>query len=499
MPGHTISKSRYLSGYQCLKKLYIEKHHPDMKPAVSLTRQALFDQGTAVGELARRYFAGGQDATPESYYDFGPSIANTARWIEGKEPVIYEAAFQSDGVLAALDILVLSNGDYLAVEVKSTTEVKDYHVIDGSLQYWVMRECGITPDKFYLMHINNKYVRQGDLDIEQLFTLTDITDQVKALQDEVPVRIEEMKTALQQDAWPEVDIGSHCSSPFSCDFTGHCWQHVPDESVFGLSRLRSDKAWAYYQQGILAIADLPEDHRFSERQRMQIAGVRHGSQTLKPDRIKAWISELKYPLYFFDFETINPGIPLYDNSRPYQSLPVQYSLHVVDSQDSVPRHHEFLPDFKEDPRPALIRQMIANLGEEGDIVAYNVGFEKGKIKDLAKDFPEYADKLHAISERFVDLAIPFMKGWYYTPEMQGRYSIKYVYPAIIHNAEVSYSSLAISNGEDASVYLKALAEGRVKPEDVESLRKDLLAYCKLDTQAMVDIWLKLHAVSAGQV
>ena len=445
-----------------------------------------------MGELAQQVFEGGKDATPQSYYDFKASVDHTRQWIEAGEKVIYEAAFVHDQVLAALDILVRRNGEIHAIEVKSSTSVRNYHLTDASLQYCVMSNAGCVPDRFFLMHINNQYVREGELEPEKLFHLEDITTQVLEKQEEIPVRLAAMKASLNAPEPPAVDIGSHCANPFPCDFRGHCWEHVPADSVFTLYRLQAERKWEYYDQNIYAIKDLPEGDKFTTKQLLQIRGVKEGAEHINKKRISRWLSQFHYPLYFFDFETINPGIPLYNNSRPYQQMPVQYSLHIVHTPGAEPRHVEYLAGFEGDPREKIINRMISDLGEQGDIIAYSIGFEKGKIKALAMEFPQYASQLEALRKRFVDLAKPFQRGWYYTPEMKGRYSIKYVFPALIKNEKLSYSALAISNGGDASTYLQALAEGRVKPENIKQVRKDLLEYCKLDTLAMVEIWKHLN-------
>lgn len=488
MKLHSLSKSRYLSGYQCLKKLYLSKHRPDLMPEISQSQQALFDQGHSVGELAQGVFPGGMDATPDSYYDFGPSVVKSRQWIDDEMPVVYEAAFVHDQVLAALDILVRKDGEIHAIEVKSSTGVKDYHIIDGSLQYWVMSNSGCRPDKFFLMHINNEYVRKGKLEPEQLFHLEDITEEVLERQEEVPIRLEQMKQSLNASEVPEVGIGPHCGNPFPCDFHAHCWQHVPDDSVFTLNRLRSERAWHYYEQGVHAIDDLPEEDPFTNKQRMQIDGVKNGYSHINKPMLADWLEEFEYPLYFLDFETINPGIPLYDGTRPYQQIPVQYSLHIIDEPGAEARHLEFLPSFEEDPRKEMAGRLLKDLGSRGHIIAYNMSFEKRCISLLADTYPEYSDQLHTLNKRLIDLMIPFQKGWYYTPEMKGSYSIKYVLPALVKNENLSYSALSISNGGDASTYLQALAEGKLKPENLERVRKDLLEYCKLDTLAMVEIW-----------
>lgn len=491
---HKLSKSRYIAGKQCAKKLYLGKYHRELATPISAGQQALFTQGDQVGAWALKRFPNGKDATPETYYNYGRSIEQTKQWIEDDESVIYEATFFHDEVMAALDIFVQQDGKKIAIEVKSSTKVHDYHLDDGALQYWVMNNAGYAPDVFYLMHINNQYVRDGQIDPEQLFHMEDITEQVLLKQNEVALKLQELKQVLAQKETPKVEIGTHCRNPFECEFKEHCWKHIPENSVFDISRI-SSKAWNYVDRGIYGIKDIPEGDYFSERQQIQIDGVKHNNSFIDKGAIKSFLDEWQYPLYFFDFETIGPAIPVYDGTSPYKQYAVQYSLHVLNDKKSELTHTEYLPDFDQDPREELIIRMIEELETFGSIVTYNMGFEKGKIKQLAADFPQYEKQLMAINDRIVDLLIPFRRAWYYTPEMKGSASIKAVLPSLCsYDPDLDYKSLGISNGGDASTILKALAERTVLPKKIESIRKDLLAYCKLDTLAMVKIWEVLKSI-----
>jgi hypothetical protein len=492
---HKLSKSRYIAGKQCVKKLYLAKYHKDLAAPITSTQEALFTQGDQVGDWALKRFPNGKDATPESFYDYGPSIEKTKQWIADGESVIYEASFFHDEVMAALDIFVQKDGKKIAIEVKSSTKVHDYHLDDGALQYWVMNNAGFTPDVFYLMHVDNQYVRDGDIDPERLFHLEDITEQVLLKQDEVEIKLQELKRVLAQKETPKVEIGPHCGDPFECEFKAHCWKHIPDNSVFDITRI-SFKAWDYVNSSIYSIHDIPNEDSFSERQQIQIDGVKHNNSFIDKEAIQSFLGEWQYPLYFFDFETIGPAIPIYDGTSPYKQYAVQYSLHVLSHESSELIHTEFLPAFDKDPREELIVRMIEELCNKGSIITYNMGFEKGKIKQLAADFPKYETELLAIHDRIVDLLIPFRSSWYYKPEMRGSASIKAVLPALCHNdSELDYSSLNVSNGGDASNYLKALAEGTIPKEKIESIRKDLIAYCRLDTLAMVKIWEVLQELN----
>ena len=481
-----LSKSTYLRGHQCLKRLWLHKNKPELRDDYSSQQEALFAQGTSVGELAQQLFSGGKDATPENYYDWKPAFEKTKKWLDEGQEVIYEAAFSYGNVMAALDILVRRDGEWHAIEVKSSTKVHDYHKTDGSLQYWVMSKAGVRPDKFFLMHINNQYTRQGELDIEQLFTLEDITEDVILRQSEVESNLKKCFQALKENTEPAIEISGQCSDPFPCDFMGYCWKHIPNYSVFNVSRI-GEKAWDLYDHGVYEIEDIPNDYPLSDGQQIQVLGEKTGQEIFLKSEISSFLNEWEYPLYFFDFETLGPAVPLYDLTRPYQQYPFQYSLHVVQKDNSV-QHYEYLGDGKSDPRPKLIERMIDELGTSGSIVTYNMGFEKGKIAAMAEQFPEHASALLALNGRIVDLIIPFRSRWYYKPAMQGSASIKKVLPALIPS--LSYSDLEIQEGGMASDIYQAMCEGTFQG-DVENTRKDLLEYCKLDTWAMVEIYWHL--------
>ena len=459
-----------------------------MATPFSASQEAMFSTGNSVGLWAQKRFPRGKDATPAYFYDFGPSIQKTKDWINAGEKVIYEAAFISEGVLAALDLYIQKGSKRIALEVKSSTSLRDYHLQDAALQYWIMKNAGFAPDEFYLMHINNQYVREGALNPKKLFSYVDITEQIKAKQEGISEDIKTMKAVLLQKEIPERTIGPQCNSPFDCEFKDHCWQHIPENSIFDLSRI-GKKAWECLEQGIVNIKDITAVEEFSERQQVEITGVQDGKSCIDKQEIQSFLKEWQYPLYFFDFESINPALPVYQGTSPFQQIPVQYSLHVLEQPGAEIKHLEFLADFTEDPREALIQQMLLELGKEGSIVTYNMSFEKSIIDRLALDFPGYSAELTALSERLVDLLIPFRNSWYYTPEMKGSASIKTVLPALCPNdRELDYKALDISNGGDASNTLKAFAEETVPKDEIQDLRKDLLAYCKLDTLAMVKIW-----------
>ncbi len=390
---HILSKSTFMRGSQCTKSLYLHKNQPELKDEISEQQEATFDRGTSVGELARKIFPGGIDASPESSYEYQKSVAVTQELINSGECIIYEAAFQFEGVLAAIDILVKEGNEWRAYEVKSTTRVKETHIQDAALQYYVITNAGILLSDISIVHLNNQYIRIGELDLRQLFIVESILEEVNDNQDFVADKILELKAVINMREEPIVEIGEHCHAPYSCDFEGHCWRHIPQPSVFDISRLRAKKQFDLYNQGIIRFEDITEDVPLNFNQRLQVSSHLNKTEYLDRSGIGEFLSGLSYPLYFLDFETFNPAIPLYDHNRPYQQIPFQYSIHHKENRDGELRHDEFLALPTSDPRLAFIERLITHTEGLGDILTYNQNFEKTRLKELARDFPEYAAAL----------------------------------------------------------------------------------------------------------
>jgi hypothetical protein len=297
---------------------------------------------------------------------------------------------------------------------------------------------------------------------------------------------------LKEETIPEREIGPHCSEPYTCDFWAHCWKHVPEYSIFNISRLLWDKKWELYNMNILELKDIPEDFPLSDKQWEQVQSEVNQEAIIDKENIKSFVDDLQYPLYFMDFETFATAVPLFDNSGPYKPLVFQYSLHVLRSKDGPLGHKEFLAEGDgNDPRLRFIERLIEDCGQEGDVLVYNIGFERSKLTNLAEVYPEHEEAIMQIVDRLKDLMLPFQKKWYYTPAMRGSYSIKEVLPAMV--PELSYGDLNIQEGGTASSTFAAIMTGDFNG-DVEQTRKDLLDYCKLDTFAMVEILNKLKSV-----
>ena len=486
---YKLSKSTFIRGLQCEKSLYLYKKHYKLKDPISRSLQVIFDQGNQVGLLAQELFPGGVDSSPSSHFKMMESVIKTKEFLDKGESIIYEATFTYNEVLAALDILVRDDEGWKAYEVKSSTSVSNTYIKDAAIQYYTIVNSGIDLVDISIVHINNNYVLDGELDISQLFTIKSVKDKVLDYLPRIPNEVSRLKKVIEFDSTPNIDIGEHCINPYQCDFKGTCWKHIPDYSVFDISMLKKDKKFYLYNQGILTLDQIDlSTTELSANQVLQVNAEVNNESYINNDELSRFIENLNYPLYFLDFETINPAVPKYQGTKPYQQVLFQYSIHSKQDVNSRLVHKEFLADPSKDPRIQFIDQLIKDCDTSGDIMVYNISFERGRLNELIEQFPEYKTLLQSIVLRLKDLMMPFQKKWYYTPEMKGSYSIKNVLPALV--SDLRYDNLNIKEGEMASSTFLSMANNTFKADE-SNIRDDLKEYCRLDTYAMVRILEKL--------
>jgi len=484
-----LSKSLFIRGLQCHKSLYLHKYHPDLKDEISEQQEASFQIGRDVGVYAQKLFPDGV----EIFFDdvtLTEQLSLTTKEIEDGTAVIYEAAFSFDNIFVKVDILRKHKGKWEIYEVKNSTSVKDVHHNDVAIQYYVLKGAGLSVSKAFLVHINNQYTKNGDIEVGELFRTEDLTDDVINRQEFVKDEIKKMREMLSGTE-PNIDIGGHCSDPYECDFGGHCWQHMPKNSVFSLRGSGPNK-FALYRQGIIHLEDVPKDI-LPRSQRIQIEGALDKKSITDKTAVKEFLDTLWYPICFLDFETtFMVPIPLFDGSRPYQKIPFQYSLHCLENDGAELLHYEYLAQAKLDPRREFLERLLNQLPEDACVLVYNKSFETGILNDLAQLFPEYQAKVTNIINNVRDLMIPFRNKCVYRWEMEGSYSLKYVLPALV--PELKYEGMEISDGGMAANSWLRLWEIQ-DPREICRVRNALLDYCRLDTFAMVRILEELKEIA----
>lgn len=486
-----LSKSLFVRGLQCHKSLYLQKFRPELKDEVSEAQQRLFDVGNDTGLLAQQLFPGGV-IVPYEGLSHSEQLAMTRNLIDQGVATIYEAAFSHNGVFVKADILHRGNGGWEIYEVKSSTSVKEYHLNDASIQYYVISGAGLSVVKACLVHINTAYVRQGDVDCRQLFAIVDITETAEGKQSLIAEELQKQQATLQ-GAEPVIDIGPHCDDPFACDFKGYCWSHIPSPSVFDYRDKGKPNGFTLYRQGIIKMEDVAPDS-LDWRQKMQHEGVLKQTNHIDTDAVRSFMKSLRYPLCFMDFETTYMvPIPMYDGTRPYQQIPFQYSVHIIREPGRELAHHEFLADGAANPQEEFIERLLAIVPRDTCILVWNQSFEISRLKELADALPKRSGEIKHLIANIRDLMIPFRDKSVYHWQFNGSYSIKAVLPALV--PELSYEALEISDGGTAaSEWLRM-----IHSEDAEEkavIREKLLKYCHLDTLAMVRILEKMQHYSS---
>ncbi|MBW2277557.1 MAG: DUF2779 domain-containing protein, partial [Deltaproteobacteria bacterium] len=403
--------------------------------------------------------------------------------------VLYEAALVNQGVMASIDILVKDGDRWKAYEVKSGGSLHDTYVEDACLQHWVLSGAGLELADISVVYIDKSYVRHGDLDVQGLFTMSSVLHRALAQADEIGRTVTKLHEIIAAVDVPEISIGPHCFDPYTCSFKGHCWGEMPERTVFDLSKL-GQKQWQLYEQGIVRLADIPQSFALNEKQHIEVRAAATGEPHIETAAVREFVGGLEYPVYHLDFETVGPAIPLFDGTSPYEQVPFQYSLHRRDEPGGELQHCAFLGDGKTDPRAALVEQLIADAGMKGHVLSYTP-YERTQLNNLIGAVPSRAAELQAIVDRLVDLSDPFRNHDYYTAEMDGRYSIKNVLPALV--PDLSYEGLDISEGMAASNAYENL-HYETDLVRIAEVRQALLDYCGLDTLAMVKILEVLERV-----
>jgi hypothetical protein len=475
-----LSKSKYLAGLQCSKLLWYHYNAREEIPPPDDATQALFDQGHLVGELAKSLYPDGIDVAKETA-DFDEVLRQSLEAVSARKP-LFEAAFRYRNAYARADILnPVGKVQWDIIEVKSSTEVKDANIHDLAIQWYAYEGAGLRIRKSFLMHINNEYVRKGAVEPKKLFILDDVTAEVRSLLPDVEKNLRKMIEVIRLKKHPEIAIGPQCTDPYDCPLRQMCWAFLPPHNVMSLVRL-GHKGFELLGHGIQKIVDIPDQYRLSGSQKIQQRAIRDRRPVVDKHAIASFLRELKYPLYFLDFETFQSAIPPFDGTRPFQQIPFQFSLHVVASKGAGPEHHGFLSSGRLDPRPEILAQLKKLIGNSGSIVCYNASFEKSCLQELVRTFSQYGDWWEAAEPRVIDLLTPFRNFSYYHPDQEGSASIKAVLPALTGKG---YDGMAIADGGAASREYLRVTFGEVTDEERETVRRQLEKYCALDTGGMI--------------
>jgi hypothetical protein len=504
-----LSKSRYTQFCKCQKNLWLNAYKPEMA-VIDASTEARFESGNEVGDLAMGLFGPFEDVTTmqaNGSLDLTAMVEKTKQEMYKGTENICEASFVYENNYCAVDILCKTEKGWAIYEVKSTSFPEfegqkaklDKYAPDIAYQKWVLTQCGVNVTDTYLVCLNSDYMRQGDLDLQKLFTIVDMEELIENEYLKFPAQAKMAISVLNTDKEPGDDLSEHCMKPYECPFLDYCMrQHgIPEDkpTVFDLYRMNFSKKLEHYHAGRILFNDVREE-ALSDKQQMQVECTLNNMEHIDKDGIREFLTGLSYPLYFLDFETLQQPIPQYDGQKPYQQITFQYSLHIKKDENAPYEHKEFLaPTDGKDPRRSLAEQLCKDIPINVCTLAYNKSFECGRIKELAELYPDLSAHLLNIRDHILDLLTPFQNGLYYVPAMHGSFSIKSVLPALFPNEDsLNYHNLdeRCQNGGNAMTLFPRIQF--MEPEEAAASREALLRYCELDTWAMVKVWEKLKEV-----
>jgi len=481
-----ITKSIYLDGKRCPRLLAYKLMGQSLgEYSGNDFKDFLAKQGKCLGLQAQELFKGQFCVTVSEKY-IPLAVIETQKTLL-KAEILFEGAFESDGLVTRPDILDLRRNDL--IEVKSTTEINEEHILDVAFQKLVLSKVAPQIKSFKLAHINKQYVFDAALNIANFFTITDVTEVVAEKISKMERELEDIRRLIENNIFPPREIGQHCIGETECPYKIVCWGDYAEDTIFNLRRDISGKKYLLHKEGIRSLNNIPESVTLTKYQALQREAEIQNCPIINQFLITEALHEVTYPIFFLDFKSFCEAIPRYPKTSPYQQISFQASLHVLGGLKQKLRHYSFLHTEDSDPRKSLACFLLDVLGEQGSIITYHASFEVGRLFELIKVIPSKEAEILALIERIWDLEMIFDKGLYAHKDFKGSTSIKKVLSVLC--PELSYDDLEITNGALASIqYLKMISPNITKEEKLQ-IKTNLELYCKQDSYAMYAIFKKL--------
>lgn len=486
-----ISKSDYITYLKHPAWLWLKKNDKNKLPPIDANLQAIFDTGHRFEQYPEQQFVEAVNLGFGNYSEYITLPMRTEQALEEGVKTIFQGRFEYQNFTFICDVVDVVEGKTIDLyEIKSSTGAKLEHHYDLAFQLMVLEGCGFKVRNIAVMHVNNKYVRQGEVDAAKIYATTDVTEEVKLLLSETKLSAQKAYQTAMLPECPDLSPLHAGLGSFKdwLDIYKTLAEPKPG-SIYELGGINAGALELFEYKNITLINDIPGSLNISKRIDSQLVARRSGGPIVDDMRVTEFLKSLEFPLYFFDYETMGGLVPYFDGMKPYGQYPFQYSLHILDNPEAELRHEEYLHIEHSDPSQPLVNAMESHFGSKGSILTWNMAFEKGCNKTLAEFVPESADFLNGLNDRIVDLMTPFSSGAYVDYRFRGSASIKNVLPVMV--PELSYKDLGVQEGAAAQrIWMETVLDGK-NPDNREKILSDLLQYCKLDTLAMVEIYKKL--------
>lgn len=487
---YTLSKTDYILYRECPKNAWFKIHKPDLyyQSELSDFDKAIIETGNEVELVARQLFPSGKLIEGRGV----EARRLTQDYLSKHEPILFQPAFSQDGFFAAVDILKFdpATSSHAIFEIKATSDIDEkVHLFDLAFQVVLLRKMGLEINEIGLIHLDPEYKRFGALNIQNLFKVEDVTAEVEELIEGVSAQMIEALRYLSQEAEPKGSCGciykgrsNHCST------FKHSNPDIPEYSIHDIARIGSSKKKLIelVDMSIFHLHEVPEDIQLSDIQKNQLDTHLSGKVIRSIDEIREELVKLVFPLYFLDYETFPAAIPRFNGFSPYQQIPFQYSLHVLEAPGGELEHVQFLFTESGDPSRDLAESLQQNIGATGSVIVWNKSFECGINEALGGRVLLKKAFLQSVNDRVFDLMDIFKKQYFVHKDFRGSTSIKRVLPVLA--PELSYKDLEIHEGGTASQIWNRLTTTEMSPEEKFKIAEDLRKYCERDTYAMYVIW-----------
>ncbi len=481
---HLLSKTSFLKSVQCQKAFFLYKKYYHLKDPLPAEKKAVFNRGHKVGNLAQQIFPGGVDVSPNHVFKYAESVEKTKELIAAGQKVIYEAAFIFDETLVALDILVREGDKWFAYEVKSSLKISHAYVMDAALQYYVIKNCLPELEDISLVNLNEKYALEDKLDVQKLFKITSVKKDAEKNLEFIKHNIALAKSTFYKNELPNVNIGEQCFSPYACDFMGTCWKNTATNNVFEFSGISKKQAGEWLAKGFLHINEIPDEEVSGNIQKM-VRSFKNNEEIFEKEPVREFITKVTYPLAYLDMEFYTPAIPKYKGNGPFELSPFLFSWSQVEKEGAPATEHSFFHEEDTNPEKDFIEHLILLSKNVNCILVYDTGQETAALNTMVKHHPQYKKDVEQIKKKFVDLFDVFSKFWYYHPKQKGSTSLKRIHQSVF-NKDI-YAELPINSGLLASYcYDDFLNEIDIFKK--QELKENLIAYCKTDTQAVLELF-----------
>lgn len=483
-----ISKSEYMMFLRHPAWLWLKKHDKSKLPAPDATLQAIFDAGLDFEKYANKRFPNGVNVGFNNYNEYLSMPERTKEILDNGVNTIFQGRFEAGDITFICDVLdKVKDNIFDLYEIKSSTKVKSEHIPDLAFQTIVLENAGYIVRKIFVIHVNNEYVRDGDIDYDKLSCVSDVTQKVRDIIEKTKYNIARAKEIINLPTVPDispryVNLGAFLE-----------WMKIYKNlkevfpySIYSLIAPGAKRIGELEDMGVELIKDIPDDFKLTQKQEAQVIATKDNKRIINKEKIKNFLDKLVYPLYFLDYETAMSAVPMYNGTKPYQQVPFQYSLHVLASPEAELKHLEYLHRDSTNPVLSLLKKLKEDIGPTGSVLVWYKNFEMTRNEEMAAMYPEFREFLEDVNNRVVDLMEPFFNGWFVDKDFLGSASIKRVLPVVVPS--LSYKELGIQEGTSAQQkWMDAVLRNK-EGIDKNKLFSDLVKYCAMDTLAMVEIW-----------